>query len=265
MSDFPASEINDLEIKKRARRRLVGATVLALLAVIVLPQIVKDDEAPRGESDMQVSIPEQGELESPQAVPENGHESARIDIEPDAASGESGLPDDLPPLLSDDVPPLLTEDVPPLLTGDNTSPEPLPTPPPPPPPPPERSVSPPPPVVKSSGEPRRESSRDTAKKAEATRALALLDGAAPAKEADRAGKTPAARAHGQVFVQVAAFSNASRAAKQAEELKKQGFDAYAEKAGKVTRVRIGPLSRSEGEKVVARLKAQGRSAVLSSK
>ena len=256
MSDFPANEIDDLEIKKRARRRLVGATVLALLAVIVLPQLVKDDDTPHTESDMQVSIPEPGEYESSQPVPGNGQDSARIDIEPDAASGESGLPDDLPPLLSDDVPP--------LLTGDNASPEPLPPPTPPPPPPPEQTVS-TTPAAKPPVEPRRGPSRVTAKEAEAERALALLDGAAAAKEADRGGKTPGARAKGQVFVQVAAFSNAGRAAKQAEELKKQGFNAYAEKAGKVTRVRIGPLSRSEGEQVVARLKAQGRSAVLSSK
>jgi len=262
VSDFPANEIDDLEIKKRARRRLVGATVLALLAVIVLPQLVKDDETPRTESDIQVSIPEPGEFESSQAEPGNAQDSARIDIEPDAASGESGLADDLPPLLSDDVPP--------LLTGDNASPEPLPTPTPPSPSP-SPSPSPPEQTVSTASaakppvEPRRGPSRDTAKEAEAARALALLDGAAAAKEADRGGKTPGTRTQGQVFVQVAAFSNAGRAAKQAEELQKQGFDAYAEKAGKVTRVRIGPLSRSEGEQVVARLKAQGRSAVLSSK
>jgi len=237
VSDFPANEINDLEIKKRARRRLVGATVLALLAVIVLPLVVKDSEAPRTVPDMQVSIPERGEFELPPVVPENDpeYESARVDIEPDAATGAPEFPAELPSSLPEASPPE----------------QPAPT----------------PPVAQPSREPRQENvpprSSTATRESEAARALALLDGTASAKEVDRGGKTTAAQ--GQVFVQVAAFSNADRAAKQAKELKSQGFDAYAERAGKVTRVRIGPLPRSEGEQILARLKAQGRSAVLSSR
>lgn len=48
-----------LELKKRARRRLVGATALALLAAIVLPMIM--DQAPRqqAQEEIQIHIPAQ--------------------------------------------------------------------------------------------------------------------------------------------------------------------------------------------------------------
>lgn len=218
MSDFPENDVNDLEIKKRARRRLVGATVLALLAVIVLPLAVENSEEPRTVPDMQVSIPERGEFELPQIIPEGGPETARVDIEPDAASST--------PVFSTE-PPALAQ------------------------PKPEQPASAPP-----AAQPSRESGQPPARPgtaerdAEAARALALLN-----DNAKEAGK---GAAQDKVFVQVASFSKADRARKQAEELKKQGFAAYAEKAGKVTRVRIGPLPRSDAEQVVARLDALGQ-------
>ncbi len=47
-----------LHLKKRARRRLVGATALALLAVIVLPMVM-DQEAKPPTQDIQIRIPSQ--------------------------------------------------------------------------------------------------------------------------------------------------------------------------------------------------------------
>lgn len=46
----------DLELKKRARRRLVGAVVLAILAAVLLP-IMMDQTPPPALSDIQVQIP----------------------------------------------------------------------------------------------------------------------------------------------------------------------------------------------------------------
>jgi DedD protein len=80
----------------------------------------------------------------------------------------------------------------------------------------------------------------------------------PKNEPKEAGK-------GKVFIQVGSFGDAARARAMASDLKKKGFAARAEKAGKVTRVRIGPLPRSEGERVLAKLNAQGRKAVLVSR
>jgi DedD protein len=251
VSDFPIDDINALEIKKRARRRLVGAAVLALLAVVVLPQLLNDSEAPRPVPDMQVSIPGHDEPELPLDASENdpGAESARVDIEPDAATDVPGFPAEAP----------------------SAPPEPAPQPAPYLAPPVAEQPAPPPSIAQPSREPRKDNTpprpHAAPKEAEAARALALLSGENPGKGAGKNEKAvrEASGARGRVFIQVGAFGNVKGATRQAEELKKLGFAAYTEKAGRVTRVRIGPLSRSEGEDAVARLKAQGHNAVLSAR
>jgi DedD protein len=58
MAEQDTSPDADLQLKKRARRRLVGAIALALFAVIVLPMVM--DREPRPSSqDIQVRIPSQ--------------------------------------------------------------------------------------------------------------------------------------------------------------------------------------------------------------
>jgi len=58
MADSEASLDEQLELKKRARRRLVGATALVLLAAIVLPMVM--DREPRPVNpDIQIRIPSQ--------------------------------------------------------------------------------------------------------------------------------------------------------------------------------------------------------------
>jgi DedD protein len=57
-NDTEASLDGQLEIRKRSRRRLVGAAALALLAVIVLPMVM-DGEPRQPVQDVQVRIPGQ--------------------------------------------------------------------------------------------------------------------------------------------------------------------------------------------------------------
>mgnify|MGYP005748782917 CR=1 FL=1 len=54
---FRVSDNDNLELKKRSRRRLVGAAALALIAAIVLPMVM-DDEPVNPVRDIQVTIPE---------------------------------------------------------------------------------------------------------------------------------------------------------------------------------------------------------------
>ena len=84
-------------------------------------------------------------------------------------------------------------------------------------------------------------------------------------ESSRPAAMNASGGKGSVYVQIGAFSDAGRADALVDELKKQGFAAYAEQAGKVNRVRIGPLSKKEGERTAARLKAKGRKALIVSR
>ena len=58
MAESEASLDAQLELKKRARRRLVGATALALLAAIVLPMVMEHEPRPPAQ-DIQVRIPGQ--------------------------------------------------------------------------------------------------------------------------------------------------------------------------------------------------------------
>ena len=51
------SDAENLDIKKRARRRLVGAVALALLAAVVLPMIMEQEPHPAVQ-DIQITIPE---------------------------------------------------------------------------------------------------------------------------------------------------------------------------------------------------------------
>lgn len=57
---MPDDSIDDstIDLKKRARRRLVGAVVLALLAVIVLPFVMDSEPKPTGQ-EIQIRIPSQ--------------------------------------------------------------------------------------------------------------------------------------------------------------------------------------------------------------
>lgn len=58
MTENTAVPDSDLQLKKRARRRLVGAIALALLAAIVLPMVMDHEPRPAPQ-DIQVRIPSQ--------------------------------------------------------------------------------------------------------------------------------------------------------------------------------------------------------------
>ena len=58
MAEHSTSPDAELQLKKRARRRLVGAIALALLAVIVLPMVMDSEPRPPSQ-DIQVRIPSQ--------------------------------------------------------------------------------------------------------------------------------------------------------------------------------------------------------------
>lgn len=210
------SDAENLEIKKRARRRLVGAAALALLAAIVLPMAM-DQEPQVSSQDIQISIPDR-DATANEARPIAAREPVLGD--PDVAPAPvEQAPTAVAPAAAAKAPPAAAAEAPP----------------------PAKSVPAPAPA------------RDD----EAERVKALLGGASPAPAHQAAAAT-------EPFVlQIGAFSDAAKAAALAAELKKQGYSAYTEKAGPVTRVRVGPVpARTEAEKLAARLRAQGHNAVL---
>ncbi len=63
------SDDSTIDLKKRARRRLVGAAALALLAVIVLPIVMDSEPKPSGQ-EIQIRIPSQdGDSQATRGVP----------------------------------------------------------------------------------------------------------------------------------------------------------------------------------------------------
>lgn len=220
---------DNLELKKRSRRRLVGAGALALLAAIVLPMVMEQEPEPPAH-DMQITIPER-EANATLTRPIEGR-SATVPEQPlvpspDAAGGpESIIATDQP--AADSTAGAVAEPV----ESQPATPAQKPAP--------ATAVERPP-------------VQAAPKADDGARAMALLEGRTP----------PATIGNEAYVVQIAAFSAASKANALDAELKKRGFAAYTEKAGTVTRVRVGPFAtRSEAQKAAERLHAGGMKGVV---
>jgi DedD protein len=218
------TDSDNLELKKRARRRLVGAAALALLAAIVLPMVM-DHEPASPAQDIQVSIPDR-DADSALARPIAGRDEPtpepQIAPPPEEAAPVSGGSDAEAPSRARIVAP---EPVPKPAASQKA---------------PEQSM----PASKKM----QQSESD-----DAARVRALLE-----------NKPVIPKVVKETFVvQVGAFGEAGAAASVSGDLKKKGFSAYTEKADAVTRVRIGPFpSRDAAEKVVVRLRAAGLNGVV---
>lgn len=87
MAENATSADAELQLKKRARRRLVGATALALLAVIVLPMVMDREPRPPAQ-DIHLRIPNPESTTLPPL-----HPSAPPPVErPQAAESQPPLP-----------------------------------------------------------------------------------------------------------------------------------------------------------------------------
>ncbi|KON80130.1 SPOR domain-containing protein [Azoarcus sp. PA01] len=221
---------DNLDLKKRSRRRLVGAAAIALLAAIVLPMVMDQEPGPPAE-DIQITIPDR-EADTTLSLPIAGRPPAPVES-PLVQSPEEQPPSADKTAEADPVPVApLAEPKPPSATRSSGA-------------------------VAKPVEPDVRPAPDRAAAVpagdEAARALALLE-----------GKKPAAVSTDESFVvQIGAFGEASKANALGADLKKRGFAAYTEKAGAVTRVRIGPFSsREDADKVAERLRLSGMSGVV---
>ena len=77
----------ELNLKKRARRRLVGAIALVLLMIIVLPMILKDRAAPNPQEKITISLPGEQQTVTPAAP--SDFESSIVPAEPSAATPQT--------------------------------------------------------------------------------------------------------------------------------------------------------------------------------
>lgn len=249
----------DTSLKRRARRRLIGAIALVLLAVIVLPMIFDAERKPL-DQEVTIQIPGQGEYAAP--APKPGTAPATPPAVMPAAPGPDAK-GDAPKAEAPKSEPSKAEA--PKAEAPKSEPA---------------KAEPPkaePPKAAAKAEPAKEAAKapekapekapakDAPKKDDGARALALLngDGAAPKSEksAEKAAEKPAPeKAAGSFFVQVAAFSSEEKVQEARDKLSSAGVKTYVEKvttkSGEVTRVRAGPFQSRDAADAV-RGKAAG--------
>lgn len=235
-----AESDKQLELKKRARRRLVGAAALALTAAIVLPMVMDHEPKPLTQ-DIQIRIP------SP--------DSPRNDAPKAAADTTASKPD----IRSDSAPAVQADTPAPSRPADEAS---LPQ------APGDKADSvpstPSPAKVETKPEPKPTAKPDLAEPKPAAKAEREAR-----VEAILAGKEPAASG-GSFVVQLGAFSDPANVSKVRARVKEAGFNSYTETVkgakGEQTRVRAGPFaSREAADQAAAKLKHAGLAGVVASR
>lgn len=227
----PISE-EELQLKKRARRRLVGAIALVAAVAAVLPMVLDSEPKP---TSREVSI----QIPPPDA---KGGPAPKSEKAP-APKAEAKAPE--PPALA--PPP---EKVPPKAVE----------------PPPAKAAEKAPDKAPEKAPPAAVPDKALAKAIERVteRGTERAGEKAPEKIADKApDKSTAPKAGpGAFFIQVMALSEAEKARQVQQKMAGAGVRAYTEEvtagAGKVTRVRAGPFAtREEAEKAREKLQSIG--------
>lgn len=266
----PPAEANLDDLRRRARRRLVGAIVLALAAAVFVPMLLESEPKPLGE-DVSVRIPPVDDGKFVNKLGEKGRTDTKAaatkgDAKQDAAKAEGARKDAAKsdPPKADAEAPAPAADAPKAEVA-----------------PPQASAAEPPAAPKRSLEeaeqrvlaaPAKAPSTSTvpapapAAKAPPPDAAATAAPAAPAPaKADPTAKADAGSA--AFSVQLAAFSDDKGANALANRLKKSGYAAYTEpletSRGTLWRVRVGPFpSREAAAAVRDKLKGEGHSGIV---
>jgi DedD protein len=218
----------------RARRRLIGATVLLGIGVIGFPLLFETQPRP-----IPVDIPI--EIPRKEAAPPLPLPGARVPAVPPSAvaaatAPASSVPSTSPPR-EPAIPPVITERA--AEQGREVPPAPASMP--------ARAAA-----AASAAVPPAAAARSAA---DAQRAQALLEGRPAPKAASEA-------AGGRLVVQVGAYTDAEKLREARQKVEKLGMKTYTQvvdvEGGKRTRVRVGPFAtREEADKAAARIRAAG--------
>ena len=244
--------------KKRARRRLVGAIALALAAAVGLPMLLDSQPKPPA-GDIAIQIPSKDKaapLPVPSA-PASTEAGAPVPVRDKAVAAEDSV--DKGEEIVDTPPPKAAAAVAaapaaPVARAEpkaehkpehkpehkEAKPEHKET-------RPEHKAE-----TKLADKPVKPKAEDKPAKSahEDARALAILEGKA-AEKADR--EKPAEPGAPKVTLQVAAMSSQDKAAELQARLRGAGINSHTEKFGELIRVKVGPLSKDEADRVRAKL------------
>ncbi len=226
----------NLLLKKRARRRLVGAIAFAGLAAVVLPMVM-DEEPKQQVQDVQIRIPSQDQ--SPLAAKPGKAPAVSASVEkpaaPESAASEAAAPASPPAAVSrtpDKAPEKKSSDKP------------------------EKTAETP---AKTSETPAK------ATVSEPQRAAAILGGKTVA-----AAPVAANGGDGQYLILIGAFSNPANVKQLQTKIGELGIKVYTEPLdtpeGKKTRVRAGPFpNREAADKALDKMKRIGVNGLVAAK
>jgi DedD protein len=226
---------DELNLKRKARRRLIGAVVLTLAVVVILPMVLDNEPKPSGK-DIDLSIPapdKAGEFVTHRPVSE-----VAVTL-PSEASSVMASPAPVVAASAIDTPALAPQADKPSVAPSS----------------PQQAA---PSKAKTSPESSPHKSAESQKSAEPPQSTQIHKSA-------EAGSADQGSAESYV-AQVGAYSKPDTAKQELNKLKKWGFKAYIEKAGDKTRVRVGPyVDRAKAEKAAHQLEKHGLHPVIISK
>ena len=242
MSDSPDTS---LQLKKKARRRLVGAIAFAGLAAVVLPMIM-DEEPKQQIQDVQIRIPGQDQEAFTPKLPEKPAELA--------ISGEEAIPVEPAPVAKvEKGEPIAVKPAEKSAEKSAEKPAEKPT---------EKSPE------KSPEKPAEKAPETTKAKSpekDQQRAAAILSG----KTVEPLAATPA-KSLEQFVILIGAFSNPDNVKQLQSKIGELGVKVFTEPldspGGRKTRVRAGPFpSREAAEKALGKLKKIGVNGIVAAK
>jgi len=248
-----ATDINVDELRRRARRRLIGAVVLALAAAVIVPMLLESDPKPLGE-DVSVKIPPE---DGGKFVNRLSDKSAKAAAVAPAAKSEAVKEPVKEPAREPNKEAPKADATP----SPASSPESAPAP--------KKSIS--QAEQKMLGTPAKPAVTASPPAVAPVPAAAPAPVAAPASVASAATPAPAAATKatgGESFsVQLAAFADDKGANALANKLKRATYPAYTEplttSKGTLWRVRVGPYpSRDAAVEIRDKLKSEGYSGIV---
>lgn len=229
---------DEANLKRQARRRLIGAVALVTAVVVILPMVLEREPKPGGQ-DIDLRIPDPDKA---------GEFKSKLELPAEVASAPVSAPPAASPVAN---PAAVVEKpaVPAAALPAASAPQPS------------------KPQTETKAQPEAKTQTTPQPKVEPQPKAQPVAEHVTKKPAEQTVAKPAAKPHAvpkQGFVvQVGAFSKAATAEQLQQKLHKLGFHAYTEKVGGNVRVRVGPYaSRSAAQKDLNRLKAQGMHPVL---
>ncbi len=228
-----AKQAEEINIRSRARRRLIGAVALALAVVVILPMVLDSEPKTTGQ-DIDLRIPaadKVGAFVPGEAISEvvEAASLAESAVAPASAVASQTVVAAVKPATQTDVKPEAKPEVKVQVMADTGAAE----------------------VKKPEVKPT-ETKKPEARISEIKRA-----------EVNQAEAQVFEKSAGNYIVQVGAFSNAETATQEAAKLKGWGFKSYTELISGTTRVRVGPyVDRGKADEVRKLLEKHGLHPVI---